>query len=148
MLSLRLLDLLTVSFLFLSRHGPRRSGPESEAGRVFPMHSALSSPRHSVTSLSWAQESAGSWMRNVPGGSISAPGFETCPNFVALLMPLLVQSFVLAEQLAMAMESRGFARGGRTLRRIYRISLGEYGMMGVALGLLVVYGVWGRGLWG
>ena len=67
------------------------------------------------------------------------------PHFVALLMPLLVQSFVLAEQLAMAMESRGFARGRRTFRREYRISLGEYGMMGVTLGLLVAYGVWGRG---
>ena len=71
------------------------------------------------------------------------PRIRNVPHFVALLMPLLVQSFILADHLAMAMESRGFARGGRTLRRMYRISLGEYGMMGVALGLLVVYGVWG-----
>jgi len=32
-------------------------------------------------------------------------------------------SVVLAEQLAMAMESRGFARTERTLRKEYRISL-------------------------
>ncbi len=76
------------------------------------------------------------------------PRLRNVPHFVALLMPLLVQSFVLAEQLAMAMESRGFARTERTLRKAYQISLMEYGGMGVALGLLVVYGVWGRGLWG
>ena len=50
------------------------------------------------------------------------PRLRNIPNFVALLMPLLVQSFVLAEQLAMAMESRGFSRKGRTLRRNYRIT--------------------------
>jgi len=57
-------------------------------------------------------------------------------------------SVVLAEQLAMAMESRGFARTERTFRKKYRISLLEYGGMGVALGFLVVYGVWVKDLWG
>jgi len=54
----------------------------------------------------------------------------------ALLLPLLVQSFLLAEHLAMAMESRGFSRKGRSRRRRYRIQPLEYLLLGAVLGAL------------
>jgi energy-coupling factor transport system permease protein len=40
-------------------------------------------------------------------------------NLIALLMPLLFQSFFLADDLAVAMESRGFGRKDRSFRKIY-----------------------------
>ena len=147
MLSLRLLNLLTLSFLFFHGMDPEELGQSlRQMGVPYEFCFILTTSLRYVPFMGTrirrivdAQRSRGIDLR---------PRIRNVPHFVALLMPLLVQSFVLAEQLAMAMESRGFARAGRTLRREYRISLGEYGGMGVALGLLVVYGVWGRGLWG
>jgi len=147
MLSLRLLDLLTLSFLFFHGMDPEDLGQSMRQMGVpyefcFILTTSLRYVPFMGTSIRRivdAQRSRGIDLR---------PRFRNVPHFVALLMPLLVQSFVLAEELAMAMESRGFARTERTLRKAYRISLMEYGEMGVALGLLVVYGVWGRGLWG
>ncbi len=49
---------------------------------------------------------------------------------------------------SMGMESRGFSRTKRTFCKEYPISLLEYEGMGVALGLLVVYGVWVKDLSG
>ncbi len=73
------------------------------------------------------------------------PRIRNVPRFMALLMPLLVQAFVLAEQLAMAMESRGFSRAGRSFRKEYRISFKEYIIMALALGLLAFFFAWQRG---
>jgi energy-coupling factor transport system permease protein len=147
MLSLRLLNLLTLSFLFFHGMDPEDLGQSMrQMGVPYEFCFILTTSLRYVPFMGTrirrimdAQRSRGIDLR---------PRLRNVPHFVALLMPLLVQSFVLAEQLAMAMESRGFARAERTLRKMYRISLMEYGLMGVALGLLVVYGVWGRGLWG
>jgi energy-coupling factor transport system permease protein len=147
MLSLRLLNLLTLSFLFFHGMDPEDLGQSMrQMGVPYEFCFILTTSLRYVPFMGTrirrivdAQRSRGIDLR---------PRLRNVPHFVALLMPLLVQSFVLAEQLAMAMESRGFARKGRTLRKKYRISPGEYGLMGVALGLLVGYGIWGRGLWG
>jgi energy-coupling factor transport system permease protein len=146
MLSLRLLDLLTLSFLFFHGMDPEDLGQSlRQTGVPYSFCFILTTSLRYVPFMGTrirrimdAQRSRGIDLR---------PRLGNISNFVALLMPLLVQSFVLAEQLAMAMESRGFARTGRTLRRKYRISWWEYGAMGLALGLLVVYGIWGKGCW-
>jgi energy-coupling factor transport system permease protein len=49
------------------------------------------------------------------------PGLRALRHYPALMAPLLVQSFELAEELAEAMESRGFGRPGRTFAREYRM---------------------------
>jgi energy-coupling factor transport system permease protein len=49
------------------------------------------------------------------------PGLRALRYYPALMAPLLVQSFELADQLAEAMESRGFGRPGRTFAREYRL---------------------------
>ena len=145
MLSLRLLNLLTLSFLLFHGMDPEDLGRSlRQMGVPYDFCFILTTSLRYVPFMGTrirrivdAQRSRGIDLR---------PRIRNVPHFVALLMPLLVQSFVLAEQLAMAMESRGFARRKRTHRREYRISLGEYGLMGVVLGLLVVYGIWGKGL--
>lgn len=55
------------------------------------------------------------------------------PNLAALFVPLLIQSFVLADDLALAMESRGFSRKGRSMRRKYRLRWVDGLMMTAAL---------------
>ncbi len=47
-------------------------------------------------------------------------------NFTALLAPLLIQAFTLAEQLAEAMEARGFGAPQRTFVREYRLRAWDY----------------------
>ena len=141
MLSLRLFDLLTLSFLFFHGLDPEDLGQSlRQMGIPYAVCFILTTSLRYVPFMGIrirrimdAQRSRGIDLR---------PGIRNIPNFAALLMPLLFQSFVLAEQLAMAMESRGFARKGRTMRKEYRITLGEYVVMGVALGLLVGYGIW------
>jgi energy-coupling factor transport system permease protein len=144
MLSLRLLNLLTVSFIFFQSIRPEELGDSfRKMGIPYEFCFILSTSLRyvpliggKIRSIMDAQRSRGIDLR---------PRLRNIPHFVALLMPLLVQSFVLAEQLAMAMESRGFARRGRSFRREYRVSFGEYAMMGVALALLVVFMIWERG---
>lgn len=144
MLSLRLLNLLTVSFVFFQSISPEELGNSfRKMGIPYEFCFILTTSLRyvpliggKIRSIMDAQRSRGIDLR---------PRLRNIPHFVALLMPLLVQSFVLAEQLAMAMESRGFARTGRSFRREYRVSFGEYAMMGIALVLLVVFMGWARG---
>jgi energy-coupling factor transport system permease protein len=49
------------------------------------------------------------------------PGLAALRYYPALMAPLVVQSFELADQLAEAMESRGFGRPGRTFAHEYRL---------------------------
>ena len=49
------------------------------------------------------------------------PGWRALRNYPALLTPLLIQSFQMADALAEAMEARGFGRTGRTFRKVYRM---------------------------
>lgn len=69
------------------------------------------------------------------------PRLRNLGNLTALLAPLLIQSFQLAEDLAMAMEARGFARKKRTLLGKWRISVWEYTLMGL-WGTAVALVVW------
>lgn len=62
-------------------------------------------------------------------------------NLAALMVPLLVQCFQLAEDLAVAMEARGFGRSGRTLRGNWRIPPWQYAVVAfwAAVVALVVF---------
>lgn len=57
-------------------------------------------------------------------------------NYPTLLAPLLIQSFKLSDELAEAMESRGFGRPGRTFMREYRLRAIDWGVMAGALAAL------------
>jgi energy-coupling factor transport system permease protein len=58
----------------------------------------------------------------------------------ALLTPLLIQSLKLSDELAEAMESRGFGRPGRTFMREYQVKPWEYGLIAGAIGIVAI--VW------
>jgi len=146
-LSLRLLNLLTVSFVFFQSIRPEELGNSfRKMGIPYEFSFILTTSLRYVPLIGRrirgimdAQRSRGIDLR---------PRLRNVPHYMALLMPLLVQTFVLAEQLAMAMESRGFARTERSFRREYRISHGEYAVMAIALVLLAVFLVWERGWMG
>jgi energy-coupling factor transport system permease protein len=61
------------------------------------------------------------------------PGMQALRNYPALLVPLLIQCFQMADGLAEAMEARGFGRSGRSFRKVYRMR---------GLDWLAVAGVW------
>jgi energy-coupling factor transport system permease protein len=54
------------------------------------------------------------------------PGWRALRHYPALLAPLLIQSFQMADSLAEAMEARGFGRAGRTFRKVYRMGLPDW----------------------
>jgi len=144
LLSIRLLNLLTVSFIFFSTITP------NEMGDAFKMIGMPYSFAFILTTSMRYVPLIGQKIRNIIDAQLSRgidlrPRLKNVGNFMALLIPLLIQSFVLSDELAIAMESRGFARKGRTSRYQYRLTLWEYGLMVVSLALLVAFAWWERG---
>ena len=143
-LSMRLLNLLTVSFVFFQSIKPEELGNSiRKMGVPYEFSFILTTSLRYVPLISGKLRSIMDAQRS--RGIDLRPRLRNIPRLTALLMPLLVQAFVLAEQLAMAMESRGFARAERSFRRVYHISYGEYAIMAVALVLLVIFWTWERG---
>ncbi len=68
-------------------------------------------------------------------------GLRNWSNYAALLAPLLLQSFLLADQLALAMEARGFSCQGRSSYRQYRMAWWDH--LAVVLALLLETGTLG-----
>jgi energy-coupling factor transport system permease protein len=144
-LSLRLFNLLTVSFVFFRAMTPEEVGDGlRKLGMPYGFCFILSTSMRYVPLIGRrirlimeAQASRGIDLR---------PRIRNAANFMALLMPLLVQSFLLAEELAMAMEARGFGLKGRSFRTIYRIRPGEYVLMLISFAFLVLFCWWERGM--
>lgn len=65
------------------------------------------------------------------------PGFAALRHYPALLAPLLVQAFQLADELAEAMEARGFSRAGRTFAQTYRLRMYDWAVL-IGAGSVVV----------
>jgi energy-coupling factor transport system permease protein len=64
------------------------------------------------------------------------PGFKALRHYPAFLTPLLIQAFQLAEDLAEAMEARGFGRPGRTFYYDFKLSCRDWlAMAGGSLAL-------------
>ncbi len=143
-LSLRLFNLLTLSIVFFQSLDPQDLGDSlRQMGVPYEFSFILTSSLRYVPLITGRMRCIADAQRS--RGIDLRLRLRNVPHFMALFMPLLVQAFVLAEQLAMAMEARGFASVGRTFRRTYRISIGEYVIMGISLGFLIAYLVWGKG---
>jgi energy-coupling factor transport system permease protein len=144
LLSLRLFNLLTVSFVFFRTMTPEEVGAGlRKLGTPYGFSFILSTSMRYVPLIGRrirlimeAQTSRGIDLR---------PRIRNAGNFMALLMPLLVQSFLLAEELAMAMEARGFGLKGRTFRKTYHIKPREYILMLISLGFLIAFCWWEGG---
>lgn len=80
--------------------------------------------------------------RGIPIGG----GWRALRYYPAFLVPLLVQSFQLAEELAEAMETRGFGRPGRTFFHTYTMRRRDW--IAIMIGIAVSGGwVWGVLSW-
>lgn len=66
------------------------------------------------------------------------PKVTNLRNLLAPVTPFLVQSFQLAEDLALAMEARGFSRKTRTTRKDGTVPLWQYGLVVVFSGLVAL----------
>jgi energy-coupling factor transport system permease protein len=66
-------------------------------------------------------------------------------NFMSMLGPLLLQSFVLADELAVAMEVRGYSTKNRSFRKDYRLGFTDYIIMAVSVCVLIIFIRWETG---
>jgi energy-coupling factor transport system permease protein len=143
LLVIRLSALLTVSFIFFRTISPEETGAAlQKCGLPYELVFILTTAMRYVPLI-------GQKIRNIMDAQQSRgidlrPRIKNIGNFMALLMPLLVQSMLLSDQLALAMESRGFKRSGRSSRRMYRLTAKDYGLMIGSLALLVAFVLWER----
>ena len=143
LLIIRLFTLLTVSFIFFFSIDPQEMGNAlRQMGMPYEISFILTTSMRyvpmigrKVRQISDAQQSRGIDLR---------PRIKNISNFMALLMPLLVQSFILADELALAMESRGFSCKQRSTRKNYHFPFKEYGVIAISLGLLIAL-IWWEG---
>lgn len=73
-------------------------------------------------------------------------GWSALRHYPAFLGPLLIQAFQLAEELAAAMEARGFGRPGRTFYRDYRLGKADWSAIILSL-LALIACLAGQYLW-
>jgi energy-coupling factor transport system permease protein len=64
------------------------------------------------------------------------PGWSALRHYPAFWGPLLIQSFRLAEELAEAMEVRGFGRPHRTFLKVYTLRVADW--LAMAAGLVIL----------
>ena len=144
LLAVRLFNLLTVSFIFFQAVSPDEMGATlNKLGVPYSFAFILTTAMRYVPLIGQkirhiidAQSSRGIDLR---------PRLRNVANFMALLMPLLVQSIVLSDELALAMESRGFGRKERSSRKQYHLTFWQCALMAGALVLLVIFAWWERG---
>jgi energy-coupling factor transport system permease protein len=144
LLALRLLNLLTVSFVFFQKITPEEVGDAMrKCGIPYEWSFIMTTSMRYVPLISRRVRQIGDAQRS--RGIDLKPRLRNVPNFMALLMPLLVQSFLLSEELAMAMESRGFRSKGRSFRKEYRIGPWEFVLMILCLVSTIVLAYWEKG---
>lgn len=142
-LSIRLFNLLTVSFIFFHRISPEEMGDGlGKVGIPYEVVFILTTALRYVPLIAIkirniidAQQSRGIDLR---------PRLRNTVNFMALLTPLLIQSFLLSDELAMAMETRGFGRKGRTSRRKYQLRFMDWGLIAAGIVFLFMFYFWER----
>lgn len=74
------------------------------------------------------------------------PSWRALRNYPAFLVPLLVQAFQLAEELAEAMETRGFGRPGRSFYKDFSLTRRDYAVMLIGMVVTILLG-WGGRIW-
>jgi energy-coupling factor transport system permease protein len=143
-LASRLFNLLAVSFVCFKTIDPdEMAGALQKLGIPFSLVFILSAGLRYVPLIGRkihnivdAQQARGIDLR---------PRIRNIPHFAALLTPLVVQAFVLSDDLALAMESRGFGCENRSSRRTYLLRPIDYILIGASLGGLCLLAWWERG---
>jgi energy-coupling factor transport system permease protein len=134
--SLRLLALGTVFFLFFKTTAPEDlSNALVKLGTPYPFAFVLSASMQFVHVLTRRAANIRDAQRT-RGIPLEGP-LSTFRHLPALLGPLLVQAFKLADELAEAMEARGFGAPGRRFRREPHLRVSDWILMAAAAGLFV-----------
>ncbi len=143
--ALTLLWLTTVGFLFFAKTAPEDlANALVQSGLPYRAAFVVSAAMQFVPILGRKASSVleAQKARGIP----LSGGWQAVRRYPALLLPLLVQAFQLAEELAEAMECRGFGRSGRTFFKSFELRLQDYCIMigsAGAAGLLI----WGMRQW-
>ncbi|PIY22039.1 MAG: hypothetical protein COZ11_14125 [Deltaproteobacteria bacterium CG_4_10_14_3_um_filter_51_14] len=140
-LGLRLICLLTLSFALFQKVSAEEMGESARRmGLPYGVSFILTSSMRYVpllgerlTSIMDAQKSRGIDLR---------PRLRNIPNFLALVIPLLIQAILLSDHLAMAMEARGFGRKERTFRKVMRIGAMDWAVMALSSVLFALFVWW------
>jgi len=133
--SLRLMALTSVFFVFFRTTAPEDLGNALvKTGLPYEVAFVLSTSLQFVPVLSRKAQHVLDAQRS--RGIPLEPGLSALRHYPALAVPILVQAFELGDELAVAMESRGFSRPGRTFRRDYRMRFLDWVTVAAALGAL------------
>jgi energy-coupling factor transport system permease protein len=138
MTSLRLLTLTSIFFLFFRTTAPEDLGNALvKVGLPYTFAFVLSTSLQFVPVISRKAQNVVDAQRS--RGIPLEPGLPALRHYPALLAPLLIQAFQLADELAEAMEARGFGRPGRTFWRDYRLGALDWLVLaGAAIALAVI----------
>jgi energy-coupling factor transport system permease protein len=138
--ALKLLSLTSVFFLFFATTDPEDLGSALVKSKLpYPVAFVMSTALQFVPIISRKARMVidAQRARGIP----MEPGWTAIRHYPAFLLPLLIQSFKLAEELAEAMEARGFGRPGRSFLIDYRFERRDWvavcsGIAAVMAGLL------------
>lgn len=134
--SLRLVALTSAFFLFFRTTTPEDLGNALvKAGLPYAFAFVLSTSLQFVPVISRKAQNIFDAQRS--RGIPLEPGLAALRHYPTLFAPLLIQSFQLADELAEAMEARGFGRPGRTFMREYRLQAVDWVVLIVAVAVLV-----------
>jgi energy-coupling factor transport system permease protein len=141
--ALKLLALTTVFFAFFSTTMPEDLGNALvKSGMPYAVAFVLSTSLQFVPVISRKAKNVLDAQRT--RGIPVEPGWSALRHYPAFLVPLLIQSFQLAEELAESMESRGFGRPGRTFLKDYRLVIQDWLAIGVGFLILTALCLWQR----
>lgn len=138
--ALKLLNLTTTFFVFFETTAPEDLGNcLVRAGMPFSVAFVFASALQFVPLIGRKARAVMDAQRS--RGIALEAGWGMLRHWPAFLAPLLIQAFELADELAEAMEARGFGRPGRTFYRDYKMRPADW--LAVAAGLcLLVVGIW------
>lgn len=135
--ALKLLVLTTVFFTFFSTTSPEDLGNSLiKLGMPYTIAFVLTTSLQFVPVISRKARNVldAQRARGIP----LEPGWSALRHYPAFLVPLLLQAFQLAEELAEAMEARGFGRPGRTFYKDYTLKIQDWLAMATGLAILLV----------
>ncbi|RMF34373.1 MAG: energy-coupling factor transporter transmembrane protein EcfT [Chloroflexi bacterium] len=141
MAGLRLAALTSAFFLFFRTTPPEDLGNALvKSGLPYEVAFVLSAALQFVPVLSRKAQNIFDAQR--ARGIPLEPGLPALRHYPALMAPLLIQAFQMADDLAEAMEARGFGRPGRTFLYDYRLRAVDGLALAAGLGLLLAAIVW------
>jgi energy-coupling factor transport system permease protein len=141
--ALKLLALTTTFFAFFSTTMPEDLGNALvKSGMPYAVAFVLSTSLQFVPVINRKAKNVLDAQRT--RGIPVEPGWSALRHYPAFLVPLLIQAFQLAEELAESMESRGFGRPGRTFLKDYRLGIQDWLAIGVGFLILTALCLWQR----